>query len=206
MEEKELIEQLRDLKELAKAGEDFKIKTRWHLERMVKSSKVEKKPSYLSVFSKKILIPASLIFVLIFGSSGTTVALAERSNPGDTLYTVKRFIEDTRLRLAKKPDLRMKLLQLFIKKRFDELKRVLPAGEIRKLSPRQKLALLELKNSVDKLIEDYKFFKEDGFDKHEIKILLEEYQKIEGRIKKEVIKRRFLIIRQKLLKLQKSSF
>lgn len=158
------------------------------------------------LFAKKGLVSAVVITALLFGGGGTTTALAERSYPGDTLYPVKRFVENARIFLAKKPALRMKLRQLFVKKRLNELKRVLPAGEIKSLLPKQKLTLLEFKNEIDELIEDYKFFEEDGLDKKEIKILLEECQNIERRIKKEVIKKRFLIIRQKLLELQKSSY
>jgi len=97
------------------------------------------------LFAKKGLVSAFVIAALLFGGGGTTAALAERSYPGDTLYPVKRFVENARIFLAKKPVLRMKLRQLFVKKRLNELKKVLPAGEIKSLSPKQKL--LELQKS-----------------------------------------------------------
>jgi len=89
------------------------------------------------LFAKKGLVSAFVIAVLLFGGGGTTAALAERSYPGDTLYPVKRFVENARIFLAKKPALRIKLRQLFVKKRLNELKKVLPAGEIKSLSPKK---------------------------------------------------------------------
>ena len=205
MKEKELIKQLKNLGRLAKIDEDFKIRTRWHLERLVRMAKPEEKPSFGFVFVKKVLVPAFLALILLLGGSWVTATLAEKSNPGDTLYPVKRMVENARLFLVRRPILRAKLRQELAKKRFKELKRVLPAGEIQNLTPRQQQALIELKKAIEKLKRDYQTFKKDGLDRQEIQILLQDYQKIEQRIKKERIREKFLPIRRWLLELEKSS-
>lgn len=79
-------------------------------------------PSFL--FRKeKLAMVATFIVVLalLFGGTGMTAYAAQGSLPGEALYPVKTFIEDTRLSLTSDPTERYTLLDQYVSTRFNEL-------------------------------------------------------------------------------------
>lgn len=68
-------------------------------------------------------VVAALMVALVFilGSTGFTVFAAQNSLPGETLYPVKIWSEDTRLEWAGSQDAQLNLLIRFISQRFEEI-------------------------------------------------------------------------------------
>lgn len=64
---------------------------------------------------------AVLLVAVFLGSSGYLVAAADRSLPGERLYSVKTGIEDARLALARAPKDKVKLQVEFAARRLEEL-------------------------------------------------------------------------------------
>lgn len=69
------------------------------------------------------------IILAIFGGSLLSVSAAERSLPGDLLYSVKLATEQARLALAKNPQERVMLKTEFTGRRVDEMRQVV-AGSV----------------------------------------------------------------------------
>lgn len=59
--------------------------------------------------------------VLTFGAVGGTVYASQDSLPNQTMYAVKTLTEDIRLRLAKQPEEKIRLLEMFANRRIEEL-------------------------------------------------------------------------------------
>ena len=71
-------------------------------------------------------MPIPLIIGLIIAlTGGGTVAASQGSLPGDTLYSVKLFTEDTRTAVAFNPDSKARLQIKFAAERIDEIKTIL---------------------------------------------------------------------------------
>ena len=68
------------------------------------------------------------ILLALFGGSLLSVSAAERSIPGDLLYSVKLATEQARLALAKNPQERVMLKTEFTGRRVDEMKQVVTAS------------------------------------------------------------------------------
>lgn len=68
------------------------------------------------------------IILAIFGGSLLSVSAAERSLPGDLLYSVKLATEQARMALAKNPQERVMLKTEFTGRRVDEMKQVVAAS------------------------------------------------------------------------------
>lgn len=62
-----------------------------------------------------------IAIVLTFGAVGGTVYASQDSLPNQTLYAVKTLTEDIRLRLAKQPEEKIRLLEMFAIRRVEEL-------------------------------------------------------------------------------------
>lgn len=88
---------------------------------------------------------------VVLGGSIASVSAAERSLPGDTLYTVKLVTEQARLAFAGKPD-KVKLKAEFTKRRVEELKAIVTApGDASEKNVRAALAADGLKRDLDTL-------------------------------------------------------
>jgi len=62
-----------------------------------------------------------IAIVLTFGAAGGTVYASQDSLPNQTLYAVKTLTEDIRLRFAKQPKEKIRLLEKFANRRVEEL-------------------------------------------------------------------------------------
>jgi hypothetical protein len=72
---------------------------------------------------------AAVLIAVIFVSGGTAWA-SEDALPGETLYPVKRFVEDTRLTLATSQNAEIELRTEFAQRRLDEFKQLLAKGDV----------------------------------------------------------------------------
>ncbi|MFA6099418.1 MAG: DUF5667 domain-containing protein [Patescibacteria group bacterium] len=71
----------------------------------------------------------AVIMLAIFGGSLLSVSAAEKSLPGDLLYSVKLATEQARLAMAKNPQDKVKLKTEFTERRVDEMKQVVTSPE-----------------------------------------------------------------------------
>ncbi|MFA6160987.1 MAG: DUF5667 domain-containing protein [Patescibacteria group bacterium] len=81
-------------------------------------------------FGKWLRAPAfsiAAIIVALFGGSLFSVSAAERSLPGDLLYSVKIATEQAQLAMASSPERKLKLKTEFTDRRVDEMKQVVAA-------------------------------------------------------------------------------
>lgn len=70
------------------------------------------------------------VLAMILGGSGITVAAAQNSLPGEPLYGLKLWSEDTGLKITYQTQSQMELSLDFANRRVDEIKEVLEDGEI----------------------------------------------------------------------------
>ena len=77
------------------------------------------------IFKFKTMPIALIIGLIIALTGGGTVAASQGSLPGDTLYSVKLFTEDTRTAVAFNPDSKARLQIKFAAERIDEIKTIL---------------------------------------------------------------------------------
>ena len=77
-------------------------------------------------------MPIALIIGLIIAlTGGGTVAASQGTLPGDTLYSVKLFTEDTRTAVAFNPDSKARLQIKFAAEKIDEIKTILVKEELK---------------------------------------------------------------------------
>ena len=169
-----------------------------------KLRKPEEKPALSFLFTKKFLVPALLALFLLFAGTTVTTALAEKSLPGERLYSVKRLVERARLSLAQKPRARLKLRGEFLKRRFSELERTISSKS--ELTPRELKALSEAELSLEELKREYKSFKKGGLTKEEIRTLLSQVKRLARKkgIKKRILRQRLFWLEKNLGQLEKS--
>lgn len=72
----------------------------------------------------------AVIMLAIFGGSLLSVSAAEKSLPGDLLYSVKLATEQARLAMAKNPQDKVKLKTEFTERRVDEMKQVVSSSSV----------------------------------------------------------------------------
>jgi len=70
-----------------------------------------------------------LVVFLVIGALGGTVYAAQNSLPEQTLYSVKTFTEDIRLRYASQPEQKLQLLETLSQRRVDELSALSNQGQ-----------------------------------------------------------------------------
>lgn len=71
------------------------------------------------------VVAVTAILLAIFGGSLLSVSAAEKSLPGDLLYSVKLATEQARLAMAKNPQDKVMLKTEFTERRVDEMKKVI---------------------------------------------------------------------------------
>ena len=81
------------------------------------------------------LIIVAVIAVLLFGGIGATNAAAQSAIPGDALYSVKTYIEQTQLNLSQNAGNRAQLKIAFAQKRLDEISTLIREGRYREIKP-----------------------------------------------------------------------
>lgn len=94
---------------------------------------LKKRFSYLSpqiswVWVRQPAFVVAALLLAVFGGSLLSVSAAERSLPGDMLYSVKLATEQARMALAKNPTERVKLKSEFTDRRVDEVKQVMASN------------------------------------------------------------------------------
>lgn len=204
MKKKTLLSQLKNLSQKIKIDENFKIKTRWHLERLVRVSQIEKKPTFGFIFTQRVLVPALLALVLLFFGSAVTTALAEKSLPGEKLYPLKRLAERVRILLTQKPRARLRLRQEFLKRRFSELEKSISPKE--EVTLRELKALAETELSLERLKKEVRIFKRGGLTRKEIRILISQLRRLGQKrgVKKKIIRQRLLWLEKRLSQIERS--
>lgn len=78
----------------------------------------------LSAIAARSITVGVLLFVMLFGTSGYLVAAADKSLPGESLYSLKTTVEEARLAFARTPKARIKLQVEFADRRLSELSRL----------------------------------------------------------------------------------
>ena len=109
----------------------------------VKSSRRWNLPSLMPRWAA---VSIFLVLAIALGGTGT-VAASGGAIPGDTLYPVKEFREETQLWFARSPEARVATSTRFVRERLEELRALTAAGE----TTRTSVALDRLEGHVNRI-------------------------------------------------------
>jgi hypothetical protein len=131
-------------------------------------------PNFFSILRGPVLATLSIVGI-IFGGSFASVRAAERSLPGDMLYTVKLVTEQTRLAFERSKTEKVKLKVGFTRRRAEELKTVAQADSSNR-SERISIAADLLKqdfNTLKEQLADARQTVGDSIDSQDIRNVIE---------------------------------
>jgi hypothetical protein len=148
MEEKELINKIKGLKEI-KPNSNWVISTKF----MILGQEPEKKSfaSVLEFFPRLVLQHSKLAFalVIVFGFTTGAFTLAQNSLPGDPFFALKKITEKSAMALTSEINIPTAQLQL-VNKRLEELNTIAKTNQMKKLA----VAIQEFQANISKAADD----------------------------------------------------
>lgn len=173
MEEKELIAQLRKLRQI-KPNKDWVVLTKTQI---LGEDAVYREGAFIDFFPFwKPVLATLTMFGILFGA----FIIAQNSLPGDLLYPIKKFSEKTKAVFVSETDKPKTSLEL-VNKRLEELTKVAQTNQVRNLAP----AITEFKTSLSEAAKNLSKVDTSSSDPMIVKRYIDQAKKI-GEKTKEV--------------------